>query len=176
MQLLWPPLSELLRSASFHTIIVTLYMDSGWLFPDCCGVATSASLPIWSRLRRAVETLCAKTIRYRSRATQFAEVEKPTAQFLNRYRSALNVDETGPLEIRQLYSAGEYHVIVEGLTRGHPSNATLPSALFISLKTSTSPDFTPTRLLLPLIKLSICNSLRSVSTPSYQNRFTMFGW
>jgi hypothetical protein len=69
---------------------------------------------------QAVEGLCAETIRYRSRATRFAEVDESKAQFLAHYRSTLTSTRSGALEIRQLYSAGAYHVIVEGIASGEP--------------------------------------------------------
>ena len=83
---------------------------------------------------RAVERLCAETVRYRGRATHFAEVEESKVQFLSHYRSTLNSERPGSLEIRQLYPAGAYHVIVEGVAAGEPPDPPLPVCLIYTIE------------------------------------------
>jgi hypothetical protein len=75
---------------------------------------------------QAVEGLCAGTIRYRGRATHVADVEKSKVQFLNYYRTVLNAGKQGSVVIKELYPAGSYHVIVEGMVEGQPPDTTLP--------------------------------------------------
>ncbi|GAB2558326.1 hypothetical protein GCM10027190_05080 [Spirosoma areae] len=83
---------------------------------------------------QAVERLCAETVRYRSRGTHFAEVEEPKAQFLTHYRMMLTRQRPGSLEIRQLYCAGGYHVIVEGIAAGEPPDSPLPVCLIYTIE------------------------------------------
>lgn len=81
----------------------------------------------------AIGNLCAKTVRYRGRLTRFAEVDEPQAQFLARYRNTLYTDRPGTLEIRQVYPAGGYHVIVEGRV-GQPPDTTRPFCLIYTIE------------------------------------------
>ena len=82
----------------------------------------------------AVSSLCAETVRYRGRATQFADVEESKAHFLTHYRAALHTDRPGLLEVRQMYTAGNYHIIVEGLVTGQPPDTTLPVCLIYTIE------------------------------------------
>lgn len=81
----------------------------------------------------AVGELCAPTVRYRGGQTDFAEVDEPRARFLARYRTALAANGPGALEIRQVYPAGGYHVIVEGRV-GQPPNAARPVCLIYTIE------------------------------------------
>jgi hypothetical protein len=83
---------------------------------------------------QAVESLCAETIRYRGRANHFADVDESKAQFLARYRNMLTNAKPGALEIRQLYPAGAYHVIVEGIASGGSPDTTLPVCLIYTIE------------------------------------------
>jgi len=83
---------------------------------------------------RAVEKLCAETVRYRGRATDFADVDEPRAKFLTHYRSTLQRTRPGSLEIRQVYPAGAYHVIVEGIATGQPPDTTRPVCLIYTIE------------------------------------------
>ena len=83
---------------------------------------------------QAIEGICAETIRYRSRATHFAEVDESKARFLARYRNTRNSTKPGAMEIRQLYPAGAYHVIVEGIASGEPPDTTLPVCLIYTIE------------------------------------------
>lgn len=82
----------------------------------------------------AVSGLCAKTVRYRGRITQFTDVEEPRAQFLTHYRATLYTDRPGQLEIRQMYPAGSYHIIVEGLVTGQPPDTVRPVCLIYTIE------------------------------------------
>ncbi|MCY7349580.1 MAG: nuclear transport factor 2 family protein [Cytophagaceae bacterium] len=81
----------------------------------------------------AIGGLCAETVRYRGRLTQFAEVDEPKARFLTHYRTALYADQPGAFEVRQVYPAGGYHVIVEGRV-GQPPNTTRPFCLIYTIE------------------------------------------
>ena len=81
-----------------------------------------------------MEELCAETIRHRVRATRFAEVNKSRATFLARCRHRLVADSTGTLEIQQVYPAGGYHVIVEGIETGEPLGATQAVCLIYTIE------------------------------------------
>ena len=83
---------------------------------------------------QAVEGLCAGTVRYRGRATHFAEIEESKVRFLTRYRTAPANKTPGLLEIRQLYPAGAYHVIVEGIAAGEPPDTTSPVCLIYTIE------------------------------------------
>jgi hypothetical protein len=65
-----------------------------------------------------LDTLFAPTVRYRGRALGQTELEISRAQFLAQYRRVLRTDQPGRFALRQLYPAGAYHVIVEGITTG----------------------------------------------------------
>ncbi len=81
----------------------------------------------------ALGGLCAPTVRYRGRLSGFAEVDEPQSRFLTRYRSTLGTDRPGVLEIRQMYPAGGYHVIVEGRV-GQPPDTTRPVCLIYTIE------------------------------------------
>ncbi len=81
----------------------------------------------------AIGGLCAPTVRYRGRLSGFAEEDEPQAQFLSRYRSTLFADRPGPFEIRQVYPAEGYHVIVEGRV-GQPPDTTRPFCLIYTIE------------------------------------------
>jgi len=81
----------------------------------------------------AIGGLCAPSVRYRGRLTQFAEVDEPRARFLTHYRSTLNADQPGALEIRQMYPANGHHVIVEGRV-GQPPDSTRPVCLIYTIE------------------------------------------
>lgn len=83
---------------------------------------------------QAAGNLCAETVRYRGRATQFTDIDEPKAQFLTHYQSSLSNAKSGSIEIRQLYPAGKYHVIVEGIARGDPADSTLPICLIYTIE------------------------------------------
>ncbi len=83
---------------------------------------------------QAAGQLCADRLRYRGRATQFADTEESRARFLDRYRHMPRAEGRSALEIRQLYPAGKYHVIVEGLTRGDPPDTTRPVCLIYTIE------------------------------------------
>jgi|GEM_PF-1546506 len=82
----------------------------------------------------AVEKLCAETVRYRSRTTHFADIDEPKATFLAHYRTTLNADQPGSLQIRQMYPAGAYHVIIEGIAPGEPPDTTRPVCLIYTIE------------------------------------------
>lgn len=81
----------------------------------------------------SIEGLCAPTVRYRGRLSRFAEVDEPPAQFLAHYRNTLFADRPGALEIRQMYPAGGYHVIVEGRV-GQPPDSARPFCLIYTIE------------------------------------------
>ena len=83
---------------------------------------------------QAIEGLCAETVRYRGRITHFMEVEESKARFLAHYRTTLTNEKPGSLEIRQLYLAGAYHVIVEGIVAGEPPDPPLPVCLIYTIE------------------------------------------
>ncbi|GAB3985265.1 hypothetical protein GCM10028807_00130 [Spirosoma daeguense] len=83
---------------------------------------------------KAAEKLCAQTVRYRGRATHFAEVDEPKARFLRHYRATLPSARTGSIEIRQLYPAGAYHVILEGISTAETSDTTLPICFIYTIE------------------------------------------
>lgn len=64
----------------------------------------------------SLDKLFAPRIRYRGRALGAAEQEMPRSNFLTQYRQVLRISQPGQFTLRQLYSAGAYHVVVEGLT------------------------------------------------------------
>ncbi|MBN8823942.1 MULTISPECIES: nuclear transport factor 2 family protein [unclassified Spirosoma] len=66
----------------------------------------------WTGLHK----LFAPRVRYRGRALGAAEQELPRSNFLANYRQLLQIYHPGQFTLRQLYSAGAYHVVVEGLT------------------------------------------------------------
>jgi len=83
---------------------------------------------------QAAEKLCAETVRYRGRATHFAEVDESKAQFLARFQSTMTSKTPGSLAIRQLYCAGAYHVIVEGIAPGQPPDTTQSVCLIYTIE------------------------------------------
>lgn len=83
---------------------------------------------------QAAGNLCAETIRYRGRATQFTDIDEPKARFLTHYQNTRSGLRLISMEIRQLYPAGKYHVIVEGVARGDPPDTTLPVCLIYTIE------------------------------------------
>lgn len=83
---------------------------------------------------QAAGTLCADRVRYRDRTMLLADVEESRAWLLDHYRYLHYAGERRALEIRQLYPAGKYHVIVEGLTRGDPPDTTRPVCLIYTIE------------------------------------------
>jgi hypothetical protein len=83
---------------------------------------------------QAVAGLCAETVRYRGRATHFADVDESKAQFLTHYRTTLTTKSSGSLEIRQLYPAREYHVIMEGVAIGELPDTIRPVCLIYTIE------------------------------------------
>lgn len=82
----------------------------------------------------AVSGLCAETVRYRGRATQFTDVEESKARFLAHYRHTLRSNRPGFLEVQQMYTAGNYHVIAEGVLNGQPPDTPLPICLIYTIE------------------------------------------
>ncbi len=78
----------------------------------------------------AVGKLCAPIVRYRGQLTHFADIDEPRAHFLTRYRSTLSADGPDALEIRQVYPAGGYHVIVEGRVGQPPEESRLVCLIY----------------------------------------------
>lgn len=82
----------------------------------------------------AVSNLCAERVRYRGRTTHFADVEEPRAQFLTHYRATLQTDQRGTFELRQLYPAGEHHIIAEGIVTTDSLAAPMPACLIYTIE------------------------------------------
>ncbi|MDF7817339.1 hypothetical protein P1X15_07015 [Runella sp. MFBS21] len=70
---------------------------------------------------RSVEELCAEKLHYRGHATHFADVEESKARFVRRYQTLMGKAKS--FEVRQLYPAGRYHVIVEGIVEELPDSS-----------------------------------------------------
>ena len=81
---------------------------------------------------RAVEELCAEKLHYRGRATHFVDVEESKARFVRRYQTLLT--KAKPFEIRQLYPAGLYHVIVEGTVEDERPDSSLAVCLIYTIE------------------------------------------
>lgn len=69
------------------------------------------------------DSLFAPTVHYRGRLLGESEVEVPRAQCLSRFRQMLRTARSDTLVVRQIYPAGAYHVIVEGVTTGPADTA-----------------------------------------------------
>lgn len=82
----------------------------------------------------AVSNLCADRVRYRGRTTKFADVDEPRAQFLTHYRATLQTDQQGTFELRQLYPAGEHHIIAEGIVTTDSLAAPMPACLIYTIE------------------------------------------
>ncbi|OIN60446.1 hypothetical protein [Arsenicibacter rosenii] len=63
-----------------------------------------------------LDSLFAPTVRYRGRLLGETELEVPRAECLTQFRRMLQTARSDTLVLRQIYPAGKYHVIVEGVT------------------------------------------------------------
>ena len=64
------------------------------------------------------DSLFAPTVHYRGRLLGGTAVEIPRAECLTRLRRMIQPARSDTLMLRQVYPAGAYHVIVEGVTTG----------------------------------------------------------
>ncbi len=118
--------------------LLLLLLPAGWLC--ACGSETEAgrrqaqaanlrltrtlhshlNQPDWSGL----DTLFAPTVRYRGRFLGETELEVSRTEFLRQYRRMIRPGASGELALRQIYPAGVYHVIVEGIASDtHPARS-----------------------------------------------------
>lgn len=112
----------------------TVSSDLEWVQADNLRLTKTIQNHLNHRDWQAVEKLCAETVRYRGRATHYAEVDEAKAQFVAHYRTTLTRERPGALEIRQLYPAGKYHVIAEGITVGEPPDPPVPVCLIYTIE------------------------------------------
>lgn len=87
----------------------------------------------WNNL----DTLFAATVRYRGASLGEGEMEIPRTQFLTHYRRVLHATQPGQFTLRQVYAAGAYHVIVEGIsTYALPARPAEPICLIYTIENS----------------------------------------
>ena len=82
----------------------------------------------------AVGKCFAQNVRFRDESTRHEEVQLTKEQFMPFFKVLMVDTNRTTIEIRQLYPAGAYHVIVEGTMSGEPFTVNPPVCLIYTIE------------------------------------------